>query len=98
MDELFGSQREIKIPGMSLTVWIDLFQEGHGFPIVLTARSSSQVGATDRVGGCNRSQEIGSGHIAKVVVAPQYLDREPKLFRSGRRQPVISLGDPHGTR
>jgi hypothetical protein len=57
MDELFGSEREIKIPGMSLTVWIDLFQEGHGFPMVLTARWSSQVGATGRVGGCNRGQE-----------------------------------------
>jgi hypothetical protein len=57
MDKIFGSQREIKIRGMSRTVWIDLFQEGHGFPMVLTARSSSQVGATDRVGGCNRGQE-----------------------------------------
>ena len=57
LDEIFRGERNLKITSMSLTIRFDLFEEGQGFAVILTARSSPHVSATDCVGGRYRGED-----------------------------------------
>jgi hypothetical protein len=59
LDEIFGGERNLKITSMSLTIRFDLFQDAQGIAVILTARSSPHVSATDCVGGRYRGEDCG---------------------------------------